>query len=787
MAKTSFLERLKRARLPRILIVYLGAAWVVLEVTQTLQETLALPDWTAPVAFVLLLCGLVVILATAWVQATPGLDAREAAGEVPDSWDVGVQDIGQSIRAGRLPHLTWSRAILGGVVVFSLFFGFAGLYVVLRESGAGPGPSPLAAEEGTAPGVAVVPFNVNAPELELWREGLVDLLSTNLVGPGGLGGIDSRTVLARWSESVPDDTRPDLASMLAVARNADARWVVVGSLVGTATDVRLSADVYEVEDGTKVGTAQANGAAADILSLVDELSVEVVRLLLGEELGGQRVQNLRALTTSSLPALRDYLEGEALYRRSEFTAAEERFRAAVDEDSLFALAWLRLDDVYGWGAPGAGPPYNQAAEIAYRLRDRLPDRSAVLVEATKTMEDGSPAQLGALRNAARRYPDDPELWYELGEHYSHFGGQVIDRADSALAAFEKAIALDPSFGVYYIHAVDIATIIGDSARAAELLQMQGRVNPTSSYHLASAFAFELSLGSPETREQALRELETGDPAVLDGAYIGLFAFRDAPLSERLARTLYRRDGRLSSTLIRSLAIQGRFIEAAELGAREQIAGGTRAGMLAAVHAMGLEVPPALEDPGTPDQDASPSILLARGAAAVNSGSDRLAAIRSELARRARRELEADDTLEARRYTGLDDALAGYVAWRVEDDPGTALRRIEAARPHITGFIGNRSGTWVWVANNVRMWLAELYAEMDQPEQAAYYFRTVGFFSVLSGLAQYRLGEMYERLGRLEEARRTWATFAEVWQRADPQLQPMVEDARRRLAALAAEG
>lgn len=786
MAKNSFLERLKRARVPRILIVYLGAAWVVLEVTQTLQETLSLPDWVAPVAFVLLLCGLLVILATAWVQAHPGLDAREAAGEVPDSWDVGVQDMGRAIRAGRLPHLTWSRAILGGVVVFSLFFGLAGLYVLLRESGAEPGPSPLAAEEGTAPGVAVVPFNVNAPELALWREGLVDLLSTNLDGPGGLRGIDSRTVLARWSESVPDGTRPDLATMLEVARAADARWVVVGSLVGTATDVRLSADVYEVEGGGKVGTAQANGAAADIMALVDRLSVEVVRLLLGEGTGALRVQNLSALTTASLPALRDYLEGEALYRRSEFTAAEERFRAAVDEDSLFALAWLRLDDVYGWGAPGAGPPYNQAAEIAYRLRDRLPDRSVVLAEATRAFEDGSP-KVRALRAAVRRYPDDPELWYELGEHYSHFDGQVTDTPDSALAAFEKAIALDPSFGVYYIHAVDIATILGDSVRAAELLEAQGRVNPTSSYHLASALAFELSLGNPGTREQALRELETGDPAVLDGAYIGLLAFRDTPLSEQLARTLFRRDRRLSTILIQSLARQGRFTEAAELGAREQIAGGTRAGMLAAIHAMGLEAPRSLEDPGMPDQDATPSVLMARGADAVNSGSDRLAAIRSELARRAREELAAGDTLEALRYTGLDDALVGYVAWRVEDDPETALRQIEAARPDITGYIGNRSGAWFWVANIVRMWLGDLCAELDQPEQAAYYFRSVVWGHVLPGLAQYRLGEMYERLGQREEARRTYATFAEVWQRADPQLQPMVEDARQRLAALSAEG
>jgi tetratricopeptide (TPR) repeat protein/TolB-like protein len=786
MARESFLERSKRARLPRVLVVYLGAAWIVLEVTDLLQDILSLPDWTAPVAFVLLLSGLLVILATAWVQSHPGLDAREAAGEVPDSWDVGVGDIGRSIRDGRLPHLTWGRAMVGGVVVFSLLFGFAGMYVLLRESGTAPGPAPLAAEHTAAPGVAVVPFSVNAPELELWREGLVDLLSTNLDGTGGLRGIDSRTVLARWSERVPDTTRPDLASMLAVAGAAGARWAVVGSLVGTTADVRLSADIYEVEGAAKVGTARAEGAADDIMGLVDVLSVEVVRLLLGEETGPQRVQHLSAMTTTSLTALQAYLEGESRYRRSEFQEAEERFQAAVEGDSLFALAWLRLHDVYGWTGVG-GTAYNESADIAYRHRDRLPARDAILMEARKAMADGSPAHLGALRNAARRYPDDPELWYELGEHYAHFAGQVADAPDTALAALEKAIELDPSFGPYYIHAVDLATFIGDSARAVGLVEAQGRVTPTSSYHMGSALAFELAFGNAATLQRAWQEAETGDPGQLDWAHVGLMDLRTARQSERLARTLYDRAGLLGAEIIRSLARQGRIREAAEFQAREQVADGTRAGILAALHATRLEVPEDLEKPDTPDGEAAPADLLARGAAAVNEGSDALADIRVALARRGRVELAAGDTLESRRWLALDRAIAGYAAWRQEADFATAIREIEAARPDITGWIGSQSGRWYWPAQVVRMWLGELHAELDQPEQASFYFRSIMVGDVLVGLARYRLGEIYERLDRPGDASRAYSVFVDTWQNADPNLQPMVEDARRRLTALTAEG
>jgi hypothetical protein len=77
------LSRLKRARLVRVLLVYFAASWVVIQAAHLFQAALDLPEWLVPVAVVLLLVGLVVVGATAWVQASPATDRREAAGEVP--------------------------------------------------------------------------------------------------------------------------------------------------------------------------------------------------------------------------------------------------------------------------------------------------------------------------------------------------------------------------------------------------------------------------------------------------------------------------------------------------------------------------------------------------------------------------------------------------------------------------------------------------------------------------------------------------------------------------------
>ena len=345
MPSPTLLDRLKRARMFQVLLVYLGASWVVLQLADILTEALSLPAWVMPVSVLLLLIGLIIILATAWVQSLPATTAKEEAGEIPTDWEIAPADALSSLKSGRLPHLTWGRAILGGVVALSLLFGGAGLYVGLNDPTWPLGPAELGADEAAA-GIAVVPFSVTGgEELSLWREGMVDLLSTNLDGMGGFRTIDSRTVMARWGELVADEGIPDLRTALEVGAETGARYGVVGALVGNPAGIRLTADLYDLSNGEKVVSVTKEGPAEDVLGLASALSVELVRDLMGAT-GQGTIQDVRldAITTTSLPALRDYLEGEAAYRIGDFAAAVRSYESAVQQDSLFALAWLRLSN-----------------------------------------------------------------------------------------------------------------------------------------------------------------------------------------------------------------------------------------------------------------------------------------------------------------------------------------------------------------------------------------------------------------------------------------------------------
>ena len=78
----------------------------------------------------------------------------------------------------------------------------------------------------------------------------------------------------------------------------------------------------------------------------------------------------------------------------------------------------------------------------------------------------------------------------------------------------------------------------------------------------------------------------------------------------------------------------------------------------------------------------------------------------------------------------------------------------------------------------------MYLELDRPRDAIEWLNT---FVSISGaywpLAYLYIGQAYEELGDAEQARNAYATFVDMWRDADPELQPLVEEARAALKRL----
>jgi len=261
-----------------ILLVFLGASWVVLRAVDMLVGLLSLPSWVNPVAVALLAGGLVVIVATAWVQALPATKARQRAGDVPAHWEIAPGDVVSSLLHGRIPHLTWGRALMGGVLAMSSLMGAAIIYVLVVGGEEILGARGVGAE-GLPEAVVVLPFSTPGEGMALDEGRLANLLGSSLSDTGALRVVDPGTVASRWRDEVgvSSSVAPDQA--LAVAAGLGARFAVRGSLVRAGDRATLVAEVYDLAGGGRVDDARVEGSADDLTGLVDSLSARLAEML----------------------------------------------------------------------------------------------------------------------------------------------------------------------------------------------------------------------------------------------------------------------------------------------------------------------------------------------------------------------------------------------------------------------------------------------------------------------------------------------------------------------------
>jgi serine/threonine-protein kinase len=777
MTPEGIASRLRRARIVRVLVAYLAASWLLLQVTSLFVNELGLPRWFVPAAVVLLAIGLLILVATAWVQSHPATPGRAGREEVPGAWEVDLGDVWESVTRGRLPHLTWGRALLGGAVAFALLFGLAGLAALLRDGTSPLGPDPAIA--GPEPGLAVLPFRVVGDDAGLWREGMVDLLSANLDGAVGVRTIAPRTVISRWRASFVDDAEPADAEALDVARDVGARHALLGSMVALGGEVRLSARVHDLSTGRLEGEVQVRGDPDSVPALVDQLSIEVLRATpLAQP--GPVAPDVRSITTSSLDALKAYLAGEQLFRRSRWEEARAEFAKAVEADSTFALALTRLGTSMGWLSEGAESQkyFDRAAALAHKL----PEREAMLIEATAP--ETWTEVLRRVEPFTRRYPDDVEGWYQYGDALHHGAAQLLLPGDRSRSALLRTIELDPGFGPAYVHLIENAFLREDSAEVARLQALQRRIDRESRETLGTELARQLAWGDPPDLASVPSELlrEVLSPLAWTAAYWRPTLAVADELTRPGRSALDRESGLFARA--RVALYRGRLREAGEIlltpegsvriGNYAGDPGGPRAILITAL--LGLPVGD-LASRAAAALPAEPTptdrVLLGAWAAAEGRWTDHQAQLRALEALAA----GADSLL--RNEAGLPLALRGIGA-AARGDRRAALHDLQAALPEIDG---GCPGSRCFLHSALRFRVGELLLQDGDARAALPWLRSVRHYAPSATYGKLRLARAHEALDDAAAASREYALVVRDWQDADPELQPLVEEARSALRRL----
>ena len=709
---------------------------------------------------------------------------------------------GESGAIARITHrrrrLPWIAAL--GVLAFA---GVFGIYRLCCR----PAP-PL--NNST---LAILPFAVQGSDTLQLSEGMVTLLSTKMDGAGDLRTVDSRALM----NYLERDNRTALDPMQArrIAHHFSAGMFILGEVVTLGSRLQLTARLYDHREDGDVKSATEEGSIADVFEMVDRLATK----LLAQRAGGAgNLDQIAGVSTTSLPAFRSYLDGEAAMRTGKFDDARTAYLHATEADSNFALAWYRLSVAAQWLVEQ--DLVQQASRRAQQLSAKLPERFRRLLEASIAGNNGDFTSAERIyRSITGSYPDDIEAWMQLAELLFHDGPVAGRDARESREPWQRALAAEPYNLIPMIHLAPLAADDRDTLELDSLVDRVRAVRAQTGQTVAAARAEELELTmlaaaahhDTLAMNRALGELDHGTVLTLMITLWDVAAFTNdfatarrlgaliaSPTREPAARAVgYGMKGILAIGM-------GQWDQAkADFDSADQMTPGFGTSLWAyyliapfAPHADLREVQRSLDrvrQPATPPAPNSGVFFrvhydISRHARLYLEGMYAALADDFGAAARSATELEASPGTVDQRKLGrnLAQGIRAEVALR-QGDSAQSLQHLGRAMEPVT-YLLHASAFYAGARERYRR--GQLLEQAGKNEEALHFFTMLESQNFVESayLAPSLLarGRISEKIGRGDAAAQHYARVLELWKDADPALQPMVDSARAGLQRLRGE-
>jgi tetratricopeptide (TPR) repeat protein len=479
-----WIGQLRERHVFRTAVLYIGGAWIVAQVGDFAIQNYDLHRRYLDVVLYLLTVGLPAALVIAWYHGHKGV---------------------QKVKRAEAVMLV--LLALAGIAGSALLLGRA-----IEEQERAAVLLPAATTDLGNGSVAILPLanNTGADSLDWLGTGLADMLTTNLAQLQSVRVVGVERLLdlmrqanAQASERIPDDLALD------IAQASGARLMVRGSIARSGTNLRMDLRLIDLSDGTVIAGVSARGE--DVYELVDDLSGRLSPHILGGAVQPTELTPIAQLATGSLDAFREYREGiraERLFHRAE---AVEHYRAAVEIDSTFAVAWLRLG-LAGFQGDGNIAEASQAMAQAERFIDRTSERDRLMIEAMMSFVRFDAATTEErLTQLIARYPDDKEARTWLAMLYNQ-----TDRQDARQQVLEEIIRLDPFYAPAYNELAYSAARAGDTVAADTLSLRYLELEPDQPNPHDSRGEILEMLGRPDEGLEAFRQAIAVDPGFVVG-------------------------------------------------------------------------------------------------------------------------------------------------------------------------------------------------------------------------------------------------------------------------------
>jgi TolB-like protein/Flp pilus assembly protein TadD len=444
-------QEIHRRSLWQVVGIYLVGAWIALQIVDVLQQNFGLPEWFPAFALGLLVLGLPVVLATAFVQEGMGSRLRED--------DASNDQVGQAVGAGAAAEhsgsaglLTWRNAMLGGGAALALWGIIAAGWMVFGGSDVATAPTQGSAgmsADGTPQAtadlrsIAVLPFATRSDMQtdEYFSEGMHDDLLTQL------SKIDSLTVISRTSVMQYAGTTKTIRE---IAGELGVATVMEGGIQRAGDRVRVNVQLIEATSDRHIWaeTYDEELSAANVFAIQSDLATKIAGALRAT-LSPEVAQRIESVPTQSIEAYELYTRARYAWETrgsfgNDLSEVQALFERAIEADSTFAPAWMGLANTYlsAWNWQRMSP--EEAGPAARAAVERALDLDPALAEAHVTR-----ARLLQFEGQDEQAEDAVLRALELnpGSAMAHGRyGQILEqdgRYEEAVRQTRRAVELDP--------------------------------------------------------------------------------------------------------------------------------------------------------------------------------------------------------------------------------------------------------------------------------------------------------------------------------------------------------
>ncbi|MFP5355479.1 MAG: protein kinase domain-containing protein, partial [Gemmatimonadota bacterium] len=336
-------------RLGRALGVWGGATALVGVTAWAATRTIGLPDWAFPGAIGVMLAGLPAVLGTWYVQRTSHRVLVSTPTLTPGG-SVAPHGTLATIAVKAAPHVSWRRTWMGGAIAAGSFATFIVAFMVLRALGIGPmGSLRGAGAFGDRETLVVADFRPPTGDSTLGAT-VAEAIRTDLAQSKNLSVMTRaalREALRLMGRAEAQAVEFDAAREIATREGAKA--VLDGAIDKLGPSYVVSARLVASLDGSELATFRATAEDdADLIAALGRLSHDV-RQKVGESLRDIRqAQSLERVTTSSLPALRKYVEAsDVISSLGDTERGQGLLREAVALMNRFKISGVPIVDADG--------------------------------------------------------------------------------------------------------------------------------------------------------------------------------------------------------------------------------------------------------------------------------------------------------------------------------------------------------------------------------------------------------------------------------------------------------